>query len=261
MAKRVRSRPRDGLVPASVYWLLFRLSPLIMLIGMIAGGWLLIRSILVWGVSGPDYPFGIDIPIAAVVVTAWATAAAILLMPPSSVLAKQGGEFRGPALVWPLGQRFRGWTLLAVPISGLLAGMLPAAFAATLQAGEQLWIAVPVMITLAAFSAAFIWAVLRGAILGVELTPTHLIARGYFITKTFARDQIADTTIVSLTLWQSYLLEKFTNRIVDSTLELRMRDGSTRRLLASNSSEVDLIVGAEIVRDWLEAEALPAAPQ
>ncbi len=72
-----------------------------MLVGMAAGGWLIVRSTLVWGDNNGDDAFGIDIPIAAAVLALWAGAATLLLRPPRSVLAWQSGPFRTePLLVW-----------------------------------------------------------------------------------------------------------------------------------------------------------------
>lgn len=240
-----------------MFWPLFRFSPLIMLVGVIAGGWLIVRSILTWGVGGPDYPFAADIPISAVVVALWAAASMLILVPPSSVLARQGQDVAGPALVWPLGQRFRVWNLLAIPVTGVVGFLATGAVVAALQSGSNAWFAIPMTVALAAFSVALIWMVLRCMILGVEITPARLHARGYFRTTSFPREEIADVAVVPLTLWQSYLLEKVTNRVVDSTIELSLRDGSRHRLLASNSTEDDLEVGALIVREWSSLRQSP----
>ncbi len=231
-----------------------------MLMGMISGGWLLIRSILVWGDVGGAYTFGIDIPIAATVLLVWAGCVVLLLIPPSSVLARQGGEVKTPALVWPLGRRFRVWAMAAAPICGLLGTMIPPGIVAALGSGRDIWFALPIVIATTALGIAIIWISLRGAILGVELTPTHLIARGYFVTKTHSREDIMGVRVVSLTAWQSYLLEKVMNRVVDATAELQMHDGSKHRLFASNSHEDDLEIGAEIVRDWCDAKPDAATP-
>ncbi|MGC5225414.1 hypothetical protein ACPW96_22855 [Micromonospora sp. DT81.3] len=258
MTKRVRSRRGDGPIPASLDWWLFRLSPLIMLVGMVAGGVLIVRSILVWGVEDVEYPFGIDIPIAAVVLTLWAGTAAVLLVPPRSALATRDGAKSSTALVWPLGKRFRVWTVVAAPVCGLLAAMAPFPIPVALgwdpEIPANLWLGLPLAIGITLFAGALIWLVLRAALHGVELTPTHLIARGYFITRRYRRREMVSINAVQLKWWPSLLLTMLLNRDVEHTLQLSLADGSEPLLLAANSREHDVRIGAEIVRAWRAAD-------
>lgn len=254
VTKRVRSRRSDGPIPPTLYWRLFRLSPLIMLVGMAAGGVLIIRSILVWGVEDTDYPFGIDIPIAAVVLAFWGCAAAALLTPPRSVLARRDGANEPAALVWPLGRRFRLWTIIAAPVCGLLVAIAPFPILVALgwdpAIPANLWLGLPMGIGLALFSAALTWIVLRGALHGVEITPTHLIARGYFVTRRYPRDAIVSINAVTLKWWPNLVLSMLLNREVEHTLQLSLVGGEEPMLYAANSHEHDVEIGAEMVRAW-----------
>lgn len=256
VTKRARSQRGDGPVSASVYWWLFRLSPLIMLVGMAAGGVLIVRSILVWGVEGNDYPFAIDIPIAAAVLLLWAGAAALLLMPPESVLARRAGANSPAVLVWPLGKRFRLWTVISAPICGLLAAIAPFPIPVALgwdpDIPANLWPGLPLAIGITLFAGALIWIVLRGALHGVELTPTHLIARGYFVTRRYKRDEIVSINAVQLKWWPFLVLTMLMNRDVEHTLQLSLDSGSEPLLFAANSHEHDVEIGADMVRTWRE---------
>lgn len=227
-----------------------------MLVGMAASGWLIVRSVLVWGVDGDDYVYDIDIPVAAVVVVLWAWVATLLLLPPRTVIARSEGEHTSPALVWPLGKRFRVWHVLAVPIAGLLGTLtpwpIPVALGMNPEIPANLWFGLPLAIVITAYASALLWITLRCALLGVEITPTELIARGYFITRRFQRREIESIDVVRLSGWPNVILYLLTKRDVEYTLQLSLADGSERRLLASNSHEHDVELGAEIVRAWRE---------
>src|SRR5690606_11932092 len=112
--REARGNGTGWAISPTLYWRLFRFSPLIMLIGMAAGGVLIIRSILVWGVEDEGYSFGLDIPISGAVLVLWAAAATLLLVPLPAIRARTAiGSGWGPALVWPLGRRFRVWNVVA----------------------------------------------------------------------------------------------------------------------------------------------------
>ncbi len=225
-----------------------------MLFGMAAGGVLIIRSILVWGVEDTDYPFGIDIPIAAAVLVVWGCAAVALLTPPRSVLARRDGANESAALVWPLGRRFRLWTIIAAPVCGLLVAIAPFPILVALgwdpAIPANLWLGLPMAIGLALFAAALTWIVLRGALHGVEITPTHLIARGYFITRRYQRDAIVSINAVTLKWWPNLVLSTLMSREVEHTLQLSLVGGEEPMLYAANSHEHDVEIGAEMVRAW-----------
>ncbi len=225
-----------------------------MLVGMAAGGVLIVRSILMWGVEGSEYPFGIDIPIAAAVLVLWAGAAALLLMPPRAVLAPRSGAKTSAVLVWPLGKRFRFWNVIATPVSGLLAAIAPFPIPVALgwdpQIPANLLLGLPIAIGITMFSGALIWIVLRGALHGVELTPTHLIARGYFLTRRYKRDEIVSINAVQLKWWPSLVLTMLMNRDVEHTLQLSLYGGSEPLLFAASSHERDVEIGADMVRAW-----------
>lgn len=147
--------------------------------------------------------------------------------------------------------------MFAVPVCGVLGGLLPFPIPVSLGANPEippnLWFGLPVSLAITALGISLIWMVLRSALVGVELTTTHVIARGYFVSRQHRCDEIASADVVPLTRWQAYLLGMATNRNVVCTLQLTMRDGTRHRLLASNSYESDVTAGAEIVRDWLSA--------
>lgn len=233
---------------------MFRLSPLIMFFGMAAGGVFIFRSILVWGVESSDYRFGADIPISWAVLVLWAGSVALLLKPPQSVLARPDSPDPSPALVWPLGRRFRLWTVVAAPFCGPLAVLalasIPVALGWDPAIPANLWLGLPVAVGLTLFTGALIWIVLRGALHGVELTPTHLIARGYFTTRRYKRQEIVSINAVQLQGWPSVLLTTLMNRDVEHTLQLSLLDGSEPILFAANSHEHDVQTGADLVGAW-----------
>jgi len=229
-----------------------------MLVGMAAGGWLIIRALLLWVVSEPDYPFGIDIPVAAAVLGLWAGTTAQLLRPPRTVLASASRPLTSArTLVWSLGRRFRFWNVLAVPVCGVLAVLAAVIIPVTLGGSPgsvaDLWLGLPVAIGLSAFAIAATWIVLRAALHGVELTPTHLIARGYFRTRQYPRHAIVSINAVDLEWWPSMLLAMLLNSDVQHTLQLSLDDGSEPLLLASNSHQSDVEFGAELIRAWRSA--------
>ncbi|MFL2000577.1 PH domain-containing protein [Microbacterium sp. A1-JK] len=96
---------------------------------------------------------------------------------------------------------------------------------------------------------------LRAATHGVELTPTHLIARGYFFTRSYRRQEIVSVGAVRLTWWPSLLLNVLLNCDVEHTLRLSLIGGAHRVLLAANSHTQDVEVAVEIVRAWCQDDA------
>jgi hypothetical protein len=117
----------------------------------------------------------------------------------------------------------------------------------------DLWLGLPIAIGLTVFGIAMIWIVLRTALHGVELTPTLLIARGYFRTCKYPRQSIVSINAVELNGWMSFLMTMLMNRDVEHALQLSLDDGTESLLLASNSHANDVELGAEIVRAWRSA--------
>lgn len=232
-----------------------------MLVGMVAGGVLIVRSILVWGV-GEDYAFGIDIPISAIVVLLWAISVTLLLRPPRAVLATRTGANPSVALVWPLGRRLRFWTVIATPVCGLLgafvAPLLIQTVAIDLSDPVALWLGLPLSLGTLIAAIALIWAVMRGALHGVEITTSDLVARGYFFTRRYPRDSIIVVDAVKLRWWPSLLLSIVLNADVEHTVRLELADGSRQLILAANSSEHDVQIGVEMLRRWHLETAAPA---
>lgn len=250
-------RRRDSPLSPAAYWRLRSLSPLIMLVGMAAGAVLIVRSILVWGVGGDEYPFGPDIPISAAALLLWAGAVALLMLPPRGVIALRSGPFGARRLVWSLGRRFRMWNMLAAPVFGLVAALFPFAILTALGWGEVTsvspWVGLPIAAALSLYAATLLVLVLRSGLHGVELTPTHLIARGYLWTWRYPRKEIMSINMIALKVWPSILLRALTNRDARHTVQLSMANGKEPLLLASNSHEPDVQAGAEIIRAWRSA--------
>lgn len=253
-------RRDDSPLSPGAYWLLLAWSPAVMLVGMAAGAVLIIRSILVWGVGSDEYQFGVDIPMSAGVLVVWVGAVALMLLPPRGVLALRSGPFDSSRLlVWPLGRRFRMWNMLAAPVCGLLAAFAPFPIATALGSSSgipvNLWIALPFALALTLLGVGLVGLVLRSALHGVELTPTHLIARGYLWTRRYPRHEIVSINAVALKFWPSALLGMLMNRDVEYTLQLSLAGGREPLLLASNSHEADVNAGADIIRAWRSAHA------
>jgi hypothetical protein len=229
-----------------------------MLVGMAAGAVLIVRSILVWGVDNDDYQFGLDIPLSVALLILWAGAVALILLPPRGVLALRSGPFEAKRLmVWPLGRRFRMWNMLAAPVCGLLVVFVPFAIPTALGWNPGIpaspWVGLPMALGLTVAASGLVGIVMRSALHGVELTPTHLIARGYLWTRRYPRHQIVSVNAVALTFWPSALLRMLMNRDVEHSLQLSLVDGREPLLLASNSHEADVQAAAEIIRAWRSA--------
>lgn len=251
---RARMKRREWATPPRAYWILRRLSPLIMAVGMAASGWFLIRAILVWGVSGREYAFGADIPLSAVVVLFWAGAMFALMMPPASVLAHPSRPVAAaPLVVWELGNRWRFWTVIAAPVCGLLGAVVPFTIPTALGWNPTippnlvgLLIAVPLTVG----SVLMIWLVMRSILHGVELTPSKLVAHGYFRSQRFERRQVIDVRVVEANWWVSFMFTFFLRMDVDSALRLTLADGTQHVLHASNAHANAVERGAAVIRAW-----------
>ena len=194
------------------------------------------------------------------VLLVWAAAVALLLFPPRDVLALRSSSFESSRLlVWPLGRRFRLWTMLAAPIVGLPFAMAAIAVATSLGFNSEApyvpWVGIPISLLVAALAIGLTGLVLRGALHGVELTPTHLIARGYLWTRRYPRNAIFSVNAVELNFWPNALLHMMMNIDVDSTVQLSLSSGREPLLLASNSNEADVSAGADVIRSWRSAIA------
>lgn len=226
-----------------------------MLVGMVAGGWLIIRSILVWGVDNDDYEFGADIPIAAIVLVTWAVAAVVLLLPPKDVLASPLSDFRSQhLLLWPNGRNYLSWNLFATPIAGLLGIFTPFALATGVGLNPNVppnwWIGLPLSLGLCSFAVVLIWIVLRSAFYGVELTPTHLIARGMFRTRKYTRESVTHVDAAPPRGLKSLLIEVVLRLSSECSIRLQFVDGGTAAAPASSSSMADAFSAAKTVRAW-----------
>jgi len=253
-------RRDDSPLSPGAYWLLLAWSPAVMLVGMAAGAVLIIRSILVWGVGGAEYRFGVDIPMSAGVLVIWVGAVVLLLLPPRGVIALRSGPFDSSRLlVWPLGRRFRMWNMVAAPVCGILAAIATFPIATALGSSSgipaNLWIALPIALALTLLGVGLVGLVLRSALHGVELTPTHLIARGYLWTRRYPRHEIVSVNAVALKFWPSVLLWMLMNSGVEHTLQLSLAGGREPLLLASNSHEADINAAVDIIRAWRSAQA------
>jgi hypothetical protein len=220
---------------------------------MVGGAWFLVRAILVWGVGGGEYPFGADMVVALVVIGAWVLAVILILTPPSAVLARPSQRpIRG--LVWPLARWWRTWHFAAIPLIGVLAALAPftivTALGGTPGVEPNLLVGLPFGILLNAFALTATWVVLRGSWLGVEVTDTHLIARGYFVSRRFAKEEVVGARVGAVTGLAEFVLSTLMNRTVMETVRLTLRDGSRRTLYASNSSSNDLARGASLIQAW-----------
>ncbi len=208
----------------------------------------------------PEYTFEPDIVVAVVGLLAWAGATLVLLSPPSSVLARYYGQKSLIGVVWSLGRRFRIWNVLAVPLGGLLLGLLAVVPIHVWTEGTtDLWNRL-IVTALFAFASAFTALFLvRLGICGVELTPTTLIARGYLLTRRYPRATVESAEPSELGILADFGLALLMNSGgTFYTVKIRLQNGRTRLLYASNSSLADVEHGARVVDAWL-ADGPPQA--
>lgn len=243
----------------AVWRRVFTWSPLISLIGAAAGGLLLTRLIFIFTgeesiVTGERHQtFGPDILAAVLVLAVWVVGAFVLLHPPPSELAHVDGPRRPEGVVWPLARRFRAPSVWSTPVSGLVLvfiASLPIAFLAHVPATEAAGIA-SLFAVMAALLAVFI---ARASVVGVQLTPTALIARGYLFTRRYPREAIDNVRRVKIRGLADWGMAILMNNSSDYfALNIRFTSGRSRVLYASNSSPSDIELGVNIVRAWLQA--------
>jgi hypothetical protein len=204
-----------------------------MAVGMFASGWLIYRSLSVWGEEDPEYGFGADMVLAAVVVVVWAVLVRKLFDPPASALAAATqSSHEIPLIVWPLGRQWRFWTATAVPICGLLA---PLIVGLAIQSMEQLE---------------------RGSGDGVGTTLFILglicagSLRGFFFSRRYARQSLVVARTIPVPLLADAAFEILLRMSVDSALRLEFDDGTRRTLYASSSHSGDVARGASIIQAW-----------
>ena len=221
---------------------------------MAASGLLIVRAILVWGDGGDDYQFGIEMPVAFAVVLACALIVVALLFPPSEALARTTRPLSGKrSVVGGLGTEWRVWFLVAAPVCGLLVIFVPFVIPTALGWNDEipadLWLGLPLGIIITVGSVAGIWTVARSLLHGVELTPSHLVARGYFRSRRFKRHEVVDVRIVDISWWAN-LLFLLARMGVSSTVRITLADGSRHVLNAANSRWEDMEYGVEVIRNW-----------
>lgn len=239
------------------YWALRRFSWLLQLVGMAAGGWFGVRAMVVWGVGG--YPLEADVFVSAGVLVLWAAGVVLLLRPPAGARAtveRPTGD--GRAVVWQLGRRFRGWNVLLAPIGGLLVLLLTVAVVRLLGIDATLpppspWLGVPLGIVMVATTLALVGIVVRSGLLGIELTETEMVVRGYVRTRRIPRDRVVDARPNGMSPLAELLSTWAMNRRVDSALTVSLSDGSRLSLPVTHSSYPDLAEGAAIIRVWCGA--------
>lgn len=251
------------------YWALRRYSWLLQLVGMAAGGWFGIRAILVWGVGG--YPLEADVFVSAGVLVLWAAGVVLLLRPPAGARATiERPVADGRAVVWQLGRRFRGWNVIPAPVGGVLALLLTVAVLRLLGIGTTMpppspWLGVPLGIFMVAAALALVGIVVRAGLLGVELTETELVVRGYARTRRIPRGQVVDARPNGMSPLAELLSTWAMNRRVDSAITLSLSDGSRLSLPVTHSGYPDLAEGAAIICVWCgattAAEAMAVEPR
>jgi len=256
----MREPRRRWTVSPTIYWTLRRTSPLILLVAMAASGWLIVRAILVWGVSDPAYVYDVDIPIAAAVVASCALAVVALQLSPPSALARPGVPLTSRrAVIEGFGSEWRIWFLVSTPLCGLLGAfapfLIPTALGLAPGVEANLWLGLPLATVLTIGSIAAIWAVARSTLHGVELTASHLIARGYFLSRRFARAEIVDVRIARVSRWAATLFTLARMPSATRALEIILGDGSRHVLNAATSSRRRMEYGVETIRSWLGSDA------
>lgn len=247
-------RPRNDIVSAQMWTAVYRYSALHSLVGVCAGGWLLLRSISISAVDG--WGFGPDIPLAAVLVCLWAAGVFVLVNPPTSVVADVGVGRRPVGVLSTLGRRFRFWNVISAPISGLLLVFLAWPLIQALTEPKP----APWMPSLIApYGVGFVVVATFAARIGrwgAELTPDVLMTHGFFLDRRYARDDIRAVTSARVTGVHEWLLGMLMNRPAVEFFALRVHllSGKTKVLFASHSTEYDIQKAARIVNARLAPE-------
>jgi hypothetical protein len=247
-------------VSARTYWALRRWSPVINLIGMAAGGLLLVRAILVFGVAGDEYRFGLDIPFAAAVLLGWVAVVLVTVRAPSQAVATPTRPAADQRVIVPAFDMHSPLSfLVVVPIAGLLGALMWAFLFSFLvepwsapSTAQLLWRAAAIGGALLLILP--IRAVARATRHGVELTRTDLVAFGYVRTQKFARTSIVDVEVVDAALWASFVF--FLLRIDgrDSRVLVRLAGGGARAVAGTHAPAASAERGAQLLRAWAGTE-------
>ena len=248
-----------------VYRSLRRRSPIVMLIGMTAFGWLIGRAIHASETGWGRQTFTVDILVMMGIVLAWTGAMVALSRPPSQVLAGASGNVGdGPLVVWPLGEDMRIWNVISVPFCGMFGSffLLPALLTASPDVTPDSnpppeIIQVSLVAFLAVIILATIWMISRTILHGVELTDSRLIAHGFFRTRRFDRATIAHAAVGTINVFESAVFVML-RMDLDRTVRLTLNNGEQYALLASSGSGCDR--GADLINEWLERPRAHSSP-
>ncbi|GLI27870.1 hypothetical protein ARHIZOSPH14_21120 [Agromyces rhizosphaerae] len=253
------TRGRSGPLPPGHYWVVRDWSPLILLLAMAASGWLLFRAILAGAaadggdVGGWPSGFGHDLTVAGLVAVACGVLIVLAFLPPAEVVAGPDASGQPRVVVDGLGEASRIWFLIALPIGGLLALLLPQAFPPVVDAiraepGPS-WLVVPLLVVVTSASIAYLWAVVRALVHGVELTATQLVSRGYVRSRRVRRDRIADVRLGPVPIWMDFL-SSVAKIAVTETVRIDLADGSEVVIGLANSGGDDPERAVEVLRAW-----------
>jgi hypothetical protein len=241
------------------YRALRRASPIIMLVGMAASGWLFLRGALRFGDDGEAQTFGADIPIMVTIAALWIAAMVALLRPPRAVRARTTRTVgAGSQVVWPLGRDMRIWNVVSAPFGGMLGSFfflpafLPESPSDDPNAGETSALPDAVVFVMVAVLAvgivAQIWMISRSILHGVELTESEIIVHGYFRSHRYRRDAIAMAAGTKIPLVVSILFSLL-RMDAEQTVLLTLHNGERHTLLASSSDGADY--GADVINAWI----------
>ncbi|MBN9155853.1 hypothetical protein [Microbacterium sp.] len=254
---RVRVRRNRRTLTPRAYWKIRGWSPALMLVGVAVGGYFVVRTILVVGVGGAEYPFGWDVPIAGLLELVWAVGVFFALNPPLAAVASPSRPSGiVPALVAPLDVRSMIQFIVAAPFLGVLVAftpfLIPTALGWAPGIPANLPLGLPLSVGLTSLIVLMTWIFIRSLRHGVALTSTTLTAYGYFRTQRFERHAIDTVSLGRAGGFTNLGRVMLRNYEAEGCIQLTLANGSQHRLSASLTPVGNFGRGLEIIQTWVE---------
>jgi hypothetical protein len=247
-------------LPPRACWMIRRISPLVMIVWLIAITWLSFRSILVWGVSGDEAGLGVvgpDMGVAAII--AVLMLATLLMLAPRNppVEARLGAPITHRVYVRGLGWHQRWQLMVLSPLIGIGCILAIASVFVGLglaPASEFNLFGLVLAILLGWFFGCAALAAVRLPLLGVEITPESLTVHGFFRSRRIPRGEVGRASVRRLRGLLVVLLRFWG----DPALVVRTIEGR-RIVLASTANDREAIVRAiAIINTWASTGTIPS---